>query len=69
MKTQDVTYRTEVTTTVVQEPRVADVPPVVVSEYEIQRAQLRKTFVTERVRYEMIVYMSKQHQQMPINLY
>ena len=53
IKTQEVMYKT-VTTAVVQEPKVADVPPVVVSEYDIQRrmaqqAQIVQTFITERV--------------------
>lgn len=55
MKTQEVTYKTEVTTAVVPEPRVADVPPVVVSEYDVQRrmaqqAHMMQTFITERVK-------------------
>ncbi|KAL7882204.1 hypothetical protein AOLI_G00090530 [Acnodon oligacanthus] len=49
VKTQEVTYKTEVTTAVVQEPKAA----VVVSEYDIQRrmaqqAQIMQTFITER---------------------
>ncbi len=56
MKKLDVTYVTEVTT-VVQEPKVADVPPVVVSEYEKEMMQRRmaqqtlmmRSFISETV--------------------
>ncbi|MCI4378776.1 hypothetical protein PGIGA_G00219550 [Pangasianodon gigas] len=52
MKTLDVTYKTEVTTTVVQEPKVADLPPVVISEYDMQRRMAQQaqmmTFISER---------------------
>ncbi len=56
MKKLDVTYVTEVTT-VVQEPKVADVPPVVVSEYEkemmqrrmAQQTQMMQSFISETV--------------------
>lgn len=56
MKKLDVTYVTEVTT-MVQEPRVADVPPVVVSEYEkemmqrrmAQQTQMMQSFISETV--------------------
>lgn len=54
MKTLDVTYKTEVTTTVVQEPKVADLPPVVISEYDMQRRMAQQahimTFISERVK-------------------
>ncbi|KAK7169443.1 hypothetical protein R3I93_005419 [Phoxinus phoxinus] len=54
MKKQDVTYVTEVTA-MVQQPKVADVPPVVVSEYEkeliqrrmAQQTQMMKSFISE----------------------
>lgn len=53
MKTLDVTYKTEVTTTVGQEPKLADVPPVVVSEYDMQRRMAQQaqmmTYITEKV--------------------
>ncbi|KAF7709182.1 hypothetical protein HF521_016032 [Silurus meridionalis] len=48
IKTQDVTYKTEVTTTV-QEPKVADLPP---AEYEMQRRMAQQaqmmTFTSEK---------------------
>ncbi|XP_050975118.1 titin-like, partial [Labeo rohita] len=56
MKKLDVTYVTEVrTVTMVQEPKVADVPPVVVSEYEkemiqrrmAQQTQMMQSFISE----------------------
>lgn len=55
MKTLEVTYQTEVTTTtVVQEPKVADLPPVVISEYDMQRRMAQQahmmTFISERVK-------------------
>lgn len=58
MKKQDVTYVTEVTA-MVQEPKVADVPPVVVSEFEkeliqrrmAQQTQMMKSFISETVRF------------------
>lgn len=54
MKTLDVMYKTEVTTTVVQEPKVADLPPVVISEYDMQRRMAQQahmmTFISERVK-------------------
>ncbi|XP_051566259.1 titin-like [Myxocyprinus asiaticus] len=54
MKKQDVTYITEVTT-VVQESKVADVPPVVLSEYEkvlmqrrmAQQTRMMQSFISE----------------------
>lgn len=58
MKKLDVTYVTEVrTVTMVQEPKVADVPPVVVSEYEkemiqrrmAQQTQMMQSFISETV--------------------
>lgn len=62
MKKQEVTYVTEVTT-MVQEPRVADVPPVVLSEYEkeliqrrmAQQTQMMQSFISETV----LIYMGK----------
>lgn len=61
MKTLDVTYKTEVTTTV--EPKVADVPPVVISEYDMQRRMAQQaqmmTYITERV--NMINNKKKSH--------
>lgn len=56
MKKQELTFVTEVTA-MVQEPRVADVPPVVVSEYEkelmqrrmAQQTQMMQTFISETV--------------------
>lgn len=54
MKTLDVTYKTEVTTTVGPEPKVADLPPVVFSEYDMQRRMAQQaqmtTFISERVK-------------------
>lgn len=62
MKKLEVTYVTEVTT-MVQEPRVADVPPVVISEYEkelmqrrmAQQTKMMQSFITETVS----IYMGK----------
>lgn len=47
MKTLDVTYKTEVTTTV--EPKVGDLPPAV-SEYDMQRKMAQQVFITEKVK-------------------
>ena len=52
MKKQEVTFKTEVTT-MVQEPKVGDVPPVVVSEYGMEQrgmqTQVMQTYVSEQV--------------------
>nr|XP_023657553.1 titin-like isoform X3 [Paramormyrops kingsleyae] len=50
MKMQEITFKTEVTT-MVQEPKIADVPPLIISEYEkrmAQQTQMMKTFITEQ---------------------
>lgn len=57
IKEQEITYKTEVTTTVGQEPRVAVVPPVGEMEQEqiliqrrmAQQAQMMQSFTSEQV--------------------
>ena len=58
MKKQEATVTT-VTTTMVQEPRVGDIPPVVVSDYEreqmvMQRKTQTMTFVSGQVKYTLL---------------
>lgn len=51
MKQLEVTYKTEVTT-MVQEPRAGDLPPVIVSDYEKEQQflmQKRTTYISGQV--------------------